>query len=357
MTYKSPETGVEYRSDIDGLAFRWTSRGICVMEIDYWADPEKTPEWAEKQRRLYTLRQWKREMLRDWTTAEGDAFFPEFTINPDLYQLKIPCLSPGPVIRGWDFGFRGPACVWMQVLPNGRVLVLRELLALHTEIHEFRDLVMYLSGQRELEQLQKDGRKRALHFVDMIVNKRKAPWKSYPKPPWFGGVTKWLDFAGHEANATSGIQTMHNDKPETCAKDVLIAGGIQLQAGAVRKAAREYVFRRLLGQLEDGLPGIIIDPRCKLLVEGFNGGLAYPKPTKLNPQPTEILRDGVYEHLYDAGGYGVANVVDVTEARDVKPKIQVWVGRELKTLEEEEYEKVESYSTSRDVWSRRPRPM
>jgi len=109
---------------------------------------------------------------------------------------------------------------------------------------------------------------------------------------------------------------------------VLIAGGIMVSTLAVRKDAREYVLRRLMSDWPDGWPGLILDPACAITAEGLAGGIVYPEPTKLIPEPKNPKIDGYYEHLHDSLGYGVANSVRITEDNKVIPKYR-WEGRIL----------------------------
>lgn len=347
----SPNTKVKYRADIEGFNIRWTQRGFCVLEVDYNADPQKrTKAWFKSERRKYTERDWKREMLRDWTTAEGDAFFPEFATRPDAYTMKCPCILDGPVVRGWDFGYRAPACVWMQVSPKGRVMILREILPFNTEVHEFRDLVRYLSGQVSFEYLIKNNRLRAMHWVHKVQEAKEWPYNQYPKPPWFKGVTEWLDFGGHEARGTKSIQSAHNEKPEVNDLAVLASGGINLNSDYMQKNAREYKVRRLLGSLDDGYAGLLVDPAAALLLAAFKGALAYPKATPVNPSPRDPAKDGVYDNIWDAASYGVGNSVEISDTRDVKPLRRIWEGRQL--VKEGELDRVETYFNrrNRDMW-------
>ncbi|MFQ5473974.1 MAG: hypothetical protein ACE5FA_13980, partial [Dehalococcoidia bacterium] len=199
---KNPETGVEYRDDIPGFNVRWNSKGYCIVTVDYWADPNKRdPKWAEKEKRKYPdIRSWRREMERDWTMASGESFYPEFQFRQESFVRAVPYILPDkPVIRGWDFGYKFPACVWMQQADSGRVAFLRELMPMHISIHDFRDLVRYLSGEVPLELLKAHNRERALREVRRIEAANERPYNKYPKPPWFERDTKFIDFSGPEA--------------------------------------------------------------------------------------------------------------------------------------------------------------
>ena len=106
--------------EIKGFSIRRTSRGWLVVEIDPWANPKKDEAWLEQRRRRAVSEvAFRREHLRDWTSAGGLSFYPEFMERPGRYIRRAPGLIDGlPVIRGWDFGYRRPALVWLQYSPR-----------------------------------------------------------------------------------------------------------------------------------------------------------------------------------------------------------------------------------------------
>jgi hypothetical protein len=230
-------------------------------------------------------------------------------------------------------------------------MIMREILPLNTEVHEFRDLVKYLSGQVSHDFLVKHNRLRALHWVQKIQEGKEWPYNQYPKPPWFKGVKEWLDFGGHEARGGHSIQTTYNDKPEVNDQAVLASGGIALNSGYMQKNTREYKVRRLLGALDDGYAGLLVDPCAALTLAAFRGALAYPKPTPLNPSPRDPAKDGVYDNVWDAASYGVGNIVEVSDTRDVMPAKMIWAGRSL--VKDKGVDRVEAYNTdrNRDMWT------
>lgn len=301
---------------MQGVKVRRTPRGIVVFELDYVADPAKCdPAWAAAMRlKMPSDKEWRREFLRDWTSAAGDAFYPEFGLEPHRFIRRAPLVLDLPVCRGWDLGYRHPACVWFQRAPrSGRVWVLREIMPENIDTHSFRDLVLYLSGQRTLEQLQ--GRPAALAWVKKIQDDPRLP-----SPPWFeapaSGPIRWLDFSGPEALKVSA--TVEGETKERTDKAILEAEGIRLECFSMPISARESVIRRLLHTAPDGFPAVLFDPACPILIEGMNGGIAYPRPTKTNPDPREPDKDGYYEHLHDALGYALVNVVPAVPDAEVR---------------------------------------
>ncbi len=244
--------------------------------------------------------------------------------NAAGFIRRAPGLIDGqPVIRGWDFGYRRPACVWLQYSPRaGRVWVLRELLGQNIDTHSFRDLVLYLSGERSMEYLLR--RPTAVAWVNALrLNPRMPP------PPWFdttGSALQFLDYAGPEA-----LQRRAAVEGEDAARvdaDILGEEGVRLGVYHTTVKAREKVIRRLLMTRPDGARGIFIDPACKDLALGLGGRITFKKASSEDPLPDGPAKDGYYEHLHDALGYALTNVVPATEERQPDPPAMQWQGRE-----------------------------
>lgn len=306
--------------ELDGLSFRFNSLGYLIIELDYWCDPDKAkPEWSRAEKKKYQDKQWRREILRDWSVSSGDAFYPEFQVAPSRYIYDIGGLvADRPVVRGYDLGFRAPVCSFMQAAKSGRVAILRELAPKNIDSHNFRDLVRYASGEIELEQLRQDGRTRALHWVEHYASR-------YPPMPWFEEGTRFENFAGPECYAVRSIEGEHAERNDF---EVFASVGIVFGVLATRVKAREEVVRRLLGMMPDGHPGIVFDRRgAPEHVKMMNGGLAYKKATKLNPMPNEPAKDGHFDNIHDAMGYGLINIAPVTQTTERTPELEPYIAR------------------------------
>lgn len=232
-------------------------------------------------------------------------------------------LEGQPIIRGWDFGYRRPACVWMQYSPKaGRVWLLRELLGQNIDTHSFRDLVLYLSGERPIEYLLR--RPTAVAWVNALRANPKLP-----PPPWFdttGAALQFLDYGGPEA-----LQRRAAVEGEDAARvdaDILAEEGIRLGAYHTTVKAREKIIRRLLMARPDGDRGLWIDPACRDLTLGLGGRITFKKASNADPLPDGPAADGYYEHLHDALGYALTNIVPATEERGPAPVAMRWEGRE-----------------------------
>jgi len=102
---------------------------------DYIEQLERLPP-AYKERFLYG---------RWGPLFDEQPVFPEFDVERHMAHLQYdPAL---PLIRGWDFGRRSPACVWLQVTPGdeGVVQVLREHLGKDIDLRQFARQVVDIS--------------------------------------------------------------------------------------------------------------------------------------------------------------------------------------------------------------------
>lgn len=302
-----------------------------VIEIDFTADPAKdNPVWLAEQYRLLGENMVRREVLRDWTVAAGDAFFPEYSSygGRPTYEFKCRGLLPTFVFRGWDFGERKPALVWGQVstrLPH-RVYIQRELVPFGLSTYGLADICKFLSGQLPYDEMDIASRS----YYDSLL----AAHEILPGP-WYPDGTHFLDYSGHEVFKSSA--TVKDGDPRSD-YEILASKGIQLQANWVQVTARVKVMRRLLQLQRDGKPLIMIDENCNMVHGMLAGGLGYPKATEANPSPVKPREDAKGFHdIWDATSYPCEQLISLVE----DPKPQTRVARVLDTLREEEAEPVD----------------
>lgn len=283
---------------VPGLTAHTTPRGIRILEIDYWANPSHNEAWATSARRLYASnKDWRREMDRDWSTPAGDPYFPEFSENGEqLYLEMARRMIKSPVVRSLDFGRRKPACTWFQYSqPSDRIWLYREFMPADLGAHDFADAIKYLSGEIPIDQLAPKARA----WVEAYAAR---PTGSHCPPPWFPLGTRFINIAGKEAN-----QTQANVPEDAWAvtRDLFAHKGIELLIVSPGVFDRNQKVRRFLRVRDDGRPGLIIDPQCEEMIEGFSGAFSYPAPTAAVPVPVKPKDDGHFINLLDAFGYGV----------------------------------------------------
>jgi hypothetical protein len=295
---------------------------VCVT-LTYRADPDKdSVEWLMRQAaRMPDQRAVRREYLLDWTSAEGAAFYPNFAAAPERFVSSVATFNPKwPVFRGFDFGFRHPACVWMQKTDDGRIHILHDLLPSDIDTHSFRDLVLFLSGQtlrpgtsydvhRELGYLAE--RPRAFEYAARYI--KAGPWwnPAGPRPdypvPFFPPGTRFLNYSGPEAYKVAA-QVEGNKKERTDA-EVFESAGIFLDVAYQSVEAGETLIRKTLLD-RNGVPGLICSPAAVNSINALGGGVVYAKSTPAKPRPDTAAKDGLFEHIHDAIRYTITHVVD-----------------------------------------------
>jgi hypothetical protein len=283
-----------------GLSLKLTSAGRWVVTVDYFAHvANRAPGWLRSARDSCTdLASFQQEYLRSYLSSKGQTIFPEFVSAQQALIRPARHLIAGPVLRGWDFG-QNPACVWAQIDEERRVWFLRECCPRGISTAAFRDLVQYLSGLGEYDELPEKAR-------EWLA----GPGAQYPEPPWFDGRRlEFIDFGGHESR--QGQANVDDDEKKT-AEQILAVAGIALNVVWVKSAGRKIeLFKQLLTQRADGTYGMYIDPACVILVRAFAGGFRLPKPTAARPSPETPLRDGLFEHPVDAAGYLVVANIEI----------------------------------------------
>ena len=289
--------------DIPGYSSRVTLAGHRIISLHYTADPAKRgKDWAERAKRESASdADWQREEELNWDITGGAAVFPEFAeYGQERYLYEPTELLALPVLRGWDLGERAPGVVWIQYsATSDRLYIIREWFPRGIATHWLRDVVRWCSGQLAYYELAPE----AQEWADLLGRLPGAP-----KPPWFAPNTEFMDFAGPEANYVQSIAS--RNPTEATQRAVFAAGGVELQiAPKSGPAERAVTLRRLLHPREDGWPGILISPSCTEVLAMFNGGLAWKKPTGINPKPEEIRKDGRHDNTHDALTYCTKQVV------------------------------------------------
>ena len=205
------------------------------------------------------------ELKRRYVDGEWGAIFAGKPVygeefHFDTHVAKVH-LVPAPnvvISRGWDFGLT-PACVVTQVHPNGQWMILRELWSDDSSVDEFGDAVVEFCN------------------------------REYPNFT-FEDVG---DPAGRARSATD----------EKSCMDILAAKNIYCaEAETNALIPRLEAVKRRLSKTVKGKPRMIIDPRCRRLIDGFSGGYRYAERGNTTTF-TEKPEKNVYSHIHDAAQY------------------------------------------------------
>lgn len=203
-----------------------------------------------------TLPEDMRQRLIDgvWgSTFPGEPVIPQF-------KERMHCVSElkymgGTLFRFWDFGFRRPACLFVQVHLDGRVQIMREVLGHNMTGEAFIDLVKKMTAEHFPQ---------ARTFVD------------------------------------------YGDPAVAQKKDTGQMSALMMQAGIIIRYQHTpfdvsmRVLRKKFETLIKGDPAIVIAKKhCPHLVGGLGGGYHFKKDG-VTPH-----KDEFFDHLVDACRYGL----------------------------------------------------
>jgi len=339
---------------LKGFRTRKTVRGYTVVDLCLEADPNKRDPAVleELERRQPNRRTFLREFRGDWTSPSGAAYYSEFEEHGgrEVYAHSCQGLIPGqPVGCGWDFGGRNPAVVMGQLDPfTGRIWVLRAVRCPNiADTYALRDLVMVLRGQLDVGDLSAKTSSKVFSWLDRLSSDpRMPPW------PWFDPGLHFLDYSSGEALRTT--PTVEGEDAARYDAAVLEARGLYLTTLPVGVKARENIVRKQLRMMEDGYPGLLIDPACPEVIELFSGGLVYADGSKNNPLPNEPKRDDKYHDLHDAAGYLIVGLGQSVSDVPLSSAVERGVVQPFKTGK---LSRRQTAIASRPTWTRAGNPV
>lgn len=253
-------------------------------------NPDALSPEAENLANLKRGRKWYERLARGKTQAwidvyihgkygspeEGRPVYPEFKATTVLGGVTVPWhvasgpLKPNrhlPLYAAWDYGIT-PVCILFQLLPTGQLAVLEEIIA--TKINP---------------------RGMGIKTLGTYVKK----WILGPKYPDYKIISVG-DPAGADPSQTD----------EKSCQDMLRAVGIPTRAAPTNlfTPRRQAVVDFLEGPAI-GMPGMLIDPRCGELIEGFKGGYKYRRVAKPGEQRYAYEPEkNAFSHPHDALQYG-----------------------------------------------------
>jgi hypothetical protein len=223
------------------------------------------------------------------TTLDGKPVYPEWR---DSFHVARESLQPNPglpVVVSFDFGLT-PAATFLQMDARGRILVLDELVSEDMGIRQF-----YESVVRPLR------------------------------------MSKYAKFRVEAVGATAGSQRAQTNE-KSCIEELKDMGCLcelgETNEFIRRRESVAYFLQRAVG----GEPGFLLDPSCKVLRKGFNGGYRYERlktsgPAKFKDRPAKDR----FSHVHDALQYGAMRLrgdLNPVVARKVKKTnaMRGWVG-------------------------------
>jgi hypothetical protein len=183
---------------------------------------------------------------------------------------NIPFDKERPLLRGWDFGYYRPACVWAQMDSLGRLVALREYLGSQQDATEFARTCKKLTSE------------------------------------WFPDAVSVVDF---------GDPAVVQKKDTGSTLGILAKEGILMRYRPSKIEEGVNIIRRTLNLMIDGEPAMQFDRRgAALLIQAMRGG--YHLEEKVEDGGTDSkglkpVKDGFFEHIADAWRYLCLNVMNM----------------------------------------------
>ena len=194
------------------------------------------------------------------------AMFLEFAAGKAVYgkwnQLQVRECNKAwnkryTVIRGWDRGFHYPACVWSYVNGEDQLCLAREVMG---------------------EDITRDD------FMKHVVEK-SGVW--FPNADFIDYTPADLGQKESDGKSWRQVMKIHGMNPK------------EGKAGRDEVIRRTDAVRKKMKLRQDRKFGMIVDPQCPILIEGFEGGYHYPEVID-KPEDEKPEKDGYYDHLQDA---------------------------------------------------------
>jgi hypothetical protein len=195
-------------------------------------------------------------------TVKGKSVYNNFTRKLHVATEPLVYNGNGRLYAGWDNTGNCPACVVACVPSPGIIHILREY---HTE------------------------RMGIVDFCNYVVADRNDIW---PDADW----VEWGDPAGEAKFSRSGGGLTSN--AELMRNEARIALRRSEQNWEARRESVEYQ----LGRLVSGEPGMLIDPSCIRLINGFMGGYCYPE-IGVSGRYRDKPEKNKFSHIHDALQY------------------------------------------------------
>lgn len=217
------------------------------------------------------------------TVQEGRPVYGN-TWNDQLHVAKAELKADPalPIILGWDFGLT-PACIVGQLMPNGQLRILDEIISEYSGIKQFaRDVVR----------------------PHIIQNYKTCGIAGSIGDP-AGGIGAQTD----EKTCLQVLSTAYKDDGAGIYTVPSPSNSIQNRLNAVTS---------LMTRLVDGQPAFLLSPKCKTLRKGFNGGYKFNRVQVSGDERYKDVPDkNKYSHPHDALQYLCQGVVSGMIGADV----------------------------------------
>lgn len=243
----------------------------------------------------YSQRDWKQEFEIDFSVHTGEPFYPEYSDSTNMQPVRA--IPNQPLILGFDFGLT-PATIIGQITRSGHFNILDELVSDENGIAQHCDiLVKYLDQNYPWWK----GRKRDITSEDFLGGDEFVDEM----------LISYVDPAGlqrAQTDMTTPVQIMKQFKlnPVPSVQDVVERS----------EAVKELLSRMIYyPSREIRLPAMLINPRCKVLLNGMRGGAKQGK-IRFKKEKNE------FSHVVEALEYAAVMLTSVERRLNRKKKRQ-----------------------------------
>ncbi len=266
---------------------------ITVAHLGYRLNPKYDADWVKRIQPTMSPAVWNREYEGSYEEAVGT---PVLTVKPDIHFNDFQWLDGKVFWRGWDFGYRKPACIVTQFNP-------------------ITDQWCWIWGTVGENEYLKNFCRRMFEMCDtMFPQYRDDNGKMQDQ--------RWLDYCDPAG-------TQESDKGDggtsiQILEDRHYARYNKYMSLRFRKFSFEYGIDLVRDRLElrnDGTPGMLIHTEFEDARDAVTGGYHYPDDRKSGESPELPQKDGYFIHLMDAARYiAVCEFEPVSGvSMDVKP--------------------------------------
>lgn len=284
-------SGVEYSPDLPPGAivtspargiWEWSNvqNGFHVALVHFTSDPSKdTQAFADDAAKGTSKSNFEREYNIRWQSFRGKPVYGEdFKRSFHVSATPLAAQSQLPIIRGWDFGLY-PACVFTQLWPGMRLVVLKEICESGMGLERF------------LEE----------------VSRKTKEW--FPQQRRFYEVVDPAGFARSPNDERTAVSMLTSPQ----SYHLSVTPGVQIPAERLR-AVRKFLERNVRGE-----PALLVDPSCVMVIGGFDGGYhyAYNQSGQLRERPEK----NIFSHPADALQYVATRVLDMDLSGTPPPPI------------------------------------
>jgi hypothetical protein len=291
FSFKLPKTRVP-EPIMHGVRGWRTSEDYLVIRCHYSCDPDRADkEWIKETLKGYRGGQdgpdWQREMEIDFGSYAGRPVYPQFnkvgSVTPVKYNPTLP------LWRGWDFGYRNPAVVFLQLWPDDTLVFLHEIFP--------------TQDKQKLPGISTPD------LARMVLSETERLFPGASDMELGAGVYDFCDPAGVQTKETSDFSSVEHLQQMGIYPDYSVVG---------RKIRIDYARVYIEGKHDTGKPKFLINPHCTLGIEALSAAYRYPEDNaggadrEMPDTKSKRIQSEPFIHIIDAFEYVVACNLEIT---------------------------------------------